>query len=344
MKEPSTSVDVMGRLSSFFERALSLSGGIQHRAVYQRAVLALVAIWISYSLSGLFWSLWAHEPEAVFPSDIVNPVTARSVEPDTAGVDLEAMLGLGLFGEPLDSGDTTVAAQSVSAMPPGVEADARETRLDLVLVGILAESDRDLGSAVIEIKGQQKMYVVGDELPIGGKVSLAKVLPKRVILNNNGTYELLKLFEDNAPNLPTVHAASTASDGSEKPPTNLEATEPVVRRTSLEEVKVAASYREQLYERPETLAGLVQIQPVQGAGGLRGYRVSPGSNAKEFRALGFQAGDIVTAVNGLSLADPGNGVRLYGLMREATEALFTIERNGSELTLAVGLVTELQEQ
>ena len=83
---------------------------------------------------------------------------------------------------------------------------------------------------------------------------------------------------------------------------------------------------------------------MQGPEGLRGYRVAPGENAKEFMALGFQSGDVVTAVNDLPLSDPGNGVRLYSLMREASEARFTIERDGSELTLSVNLQAAEQEQ
>ena len=85
------------------------------------------------------------------------------------------------------------------------------------------------------------------------------------------------------------------------------------------------------------LSDLVQVQAVQGPEGLRGYRVEPGKNAKEFMAMGFEPGDVVTAVNDLPLSDPGNGVRLYGLMRTAAEARFTIERDGSELTLSVNL-------
>ena len=92
------------------------------------------------------------------------------------------------------------------------------------------------------------------------------------------------------------------------------------------------------------LSDLVQVQAVQGPEGLRGYRVEPGKNAKEFMAMGFEPGDVVTAVNDLPLSDPGNGVRLYGLMRTAAEARFTIERDGSELTLSVNLQSAEQER
>ena len=187
-------------------------------------------------------------------------------------------------------------------------------------------------------------YRVGDELPIGGNVSIAKVLPQRVVLNNNGTYELLNLFEDAAPvaAVASSNAVPQGGPGASQAPFPGGASQ--FRSVSSQGAKRAAAYRQQLYSDPEMLADLVQVQAVQGPEGLRGYRVAPGKNAKEFMALGFQPGDVVTAVNDLPLSDPGNGVRLYSLMREASEARFTIERDGSEMTLSVDLQAAEQEQ
>ena len=68
-----------------------------------------------------------------------------------------------------------------------------------------------------------------------------------------------------------------------------------------------------------------------------GYRVAPGRDAEQFTALGFKAGDIVTAVNGYTLSDPTNTVRLYQLMRDATDATFEVERDGSPVSISVSL-------
>ena len=100
----------------------------------------------------------------------------------------------------------------------------------------------------------------------------------------------------------------------------------VTSATQAERQRLAANYREQLYSDPQSLAGLVSISAVQSDGGLKGYRVAPGRDAAQFTALGFKAGDIVTAVNGYALSDPTNTVRLYQLMRDATDATFEVER------------------
>jgi general secretion pathway protein C len=53
--------------------------------------------------------------------------------------------------------------------------------------------------------------------------------------------------------------------------------------------------------------------------------------------LGFQAGDVVTAINGMDLSDPTNTVRLYQSMRSAQEASFELLRKGESVTLNVSI-------
>jgi len=100
---------------------------------------------------------------------------------------------------------------------------------------------------------------------------------------------------------------------------------------------LAAQYRERLYNDPQSLADVVRIAAVREGDQLVGYRVSPGSAGDDFATLGFEPGDIVTGVNGLSLADPANTVRLYQAMREAREAVVDLTRDGEALSLSVRL-------
>lgn len=343
--KPSLPLPSATRVTGFLRWPFDGGDSDRSRAVLGSCALAVVVVWVCFNLARLFWSFWPEDRLPPPPSDIANPIVPSSATSTGPQLDLDSLLGLGLFGEPLNQVDAAVAGQPLASdVPEDIEAAARETRLDLLLVGTLAESGNDLGTAVIEIRGQQMPYRVGDELPIGGNVSIAKVLPQRVVLDNNGTYELLNLFEDAAP----VAAVASSNAAPQGGPRGSQAPSPAgasqFRSVSSQGAKRAAAYRQQLYSDPEMLADLVQVQAVQGPEGLRGYRVAPGKNAQEFMALGFQSGDVVTAVNDLPLSDPGNGVRLYSLMREASEARFTIERDGSEMTLSVDLQAAEQEQ
>ena len=107
-----------------------------------------------------------------------------------------------LFGE---AGTLSAATEVVSeqlatqeSSREGIEKGARETSLDLTLRGVVASTEDGLGHAIIEHQKRQEVYAVEDKLPVSGQVSLAKVMPRQVVLDNGGTYELLTLFEDSA--------------------------------------------------------------------------------------------------------------------------------------------------
>ena len=198
----------------------------------------------------------------------------------------------------------------------------------------MASTADGLGSAMIEARKKQELYSVGDDLPANGKVTLAKIMPKQVVIDNNGTYELITLFDDNGiVGIVQSAASASMSDSAERRPSPVAATS----ATQAERQQLAANYREQLYSNPQSLAGLVSISAVQSDGGLKGYRIAPGRDAAQFTALGFKSGDIVTAVNGYALSDPTNTVRLYQLMRDATDASFEVERDGSPVSISVSL-------
>ena len=89
---------------------------------------------------------------------------------------------------------------------------------------------------------------------------------------------------------------------------------------------VAKAYRARLYDNPQSLAEVVTVSAVRENGELLGYRIAPGREREQFEQLGFRPGDTVTSVNGISLNDPANTLRLYQTMRTATEAVFDLRR------------------
>lgn len=303
----------------------------------QRALLVLFVLWAINSLANTVVS-FIPSSQAVPPISVpINPAPATSTQARSAEtIDVSSILGADVFGPVAANEVQSVAEESAVVNPrEGIENGARETRLALKLTGIVASTSDGLGSAMIEAKKQQELYSVGDALPANGKVTLAKILPKQVVIDNNGTYELITLFSDNGITgivkteaAPERNAAITESDS---PSTQM------VDRS--QQQQLASRYRQQLYDDPQSLAGLVSISAVQGQNGLKGYRLSPGRDASQFTALGFKSGDIVTAVNGYALSDPTNTVRLYQLMRDATDATFDIEREGSPVSINVSLST-----
>ncbi|RLQ23891.1 type II secretion system protein GspC [Seongchinamella sediminis] len=300
--------------------------------------MALLVFWLLLSVASLFWTIYPAQPATV-PADIqiVNPVTRAPSSAGPASVDIGRLQALHLFGE-VGADEPVVAAVEEQPLADtsreGIEKGARETSLQLALRGVVASSEDGLGHAIIEHRKKQAVYAVEDELPVGNKVVLAKVMPRQVVLDNNGTYELLNLFEENELD---AQVAAPAPAARLPLPVNREAPALVDKRNDATATQLAQSYREQLYQNPQSLAEVVSVNAVRRDGQLLGYRVSPGRDRQQFTQLGFVAGDLVTSINGIDLNDPANTMRLYQTMRTASEAVFDLQRGDELVSISVSL-------
>lgn len=302
----------------------------------QDALIILLVLWSLLSVSQLMWIPWRASAIESVPALALNPPQS-SAQIGLVAVDTSAVIGSGVFGGIPDELDASSGANESSDNRDGIERNAAETRLPLTLTGIVALTEDGLGSAVIGASGAEQIYAVGDSLPASGQVTLAKVMPQTIVIDNNGTYELLTLYEGVGlvvPTTPSRAGPATLPNRSVGAPRS-EARAPVA--SEAERSEVAQRYRRALYESPEVLASLLTVSPVQADGAIIGYRISPSQERAAFDALGFKTGDVVTGVNGLSLSDTTNTLRLYTLMKEATAATFDIAREGGNVTISVDL-------
>ncbi len=297
----------------------------------KNGVYLLASLWLVFALAKLVWNL-VPQPAAEVTTKLINPQTSQAQQGQRRDVNIEEMAGWNLFGTAASKPSLAAIAAAEAAAArtngnlSGIENNARETRLSIKLQGIVASSDSAAARAIIESKKEQEQYAVGDKLPVSGTVTVAKILTDRVVLDNGGRYELLLLFDESS-----ISTAPLQPAVNQQPVRNLD------KRGNREITQMAESYRQRLYSNPRSLADVVKIAAVRDGGSLRGYRVSAGKDRKQFESLGFKANDIVTAVNGIELTDPGKAMELYRIMRSAEEASFNVERDGEELTLVVGL-------
>lgn len=286
---------------------------------------AVLILWVLFGLAQLIITL--------IPSSPIQPAGVSAPDPSQPtvsqpSVDIAALQDLHLFGEA-----GAVAEQVETAPLPVVDEEAlnaEKTRLQLTLEGIVYSPVQEDSAAVIVHSGKQELFLVGDEIPVGNNVSLARVLLDRVILDNNGNLESLWLYDEEK------DAQRYAVRNSR----------PVVRpdRDSVADMRedgditdMAEEYRERLFQNPASLAEVIRISPAQQQGEMIGYRISPGKDREQFERLGLKANDIVTSINGIELNEPSNALEIYKLMRTATEASFTIDRNGQPVEILVSL-------
>ena len=240
---------------------------------------------------------WSLVPGA--PPTLAPRPTAS--KPAQQPADLGKLANSHLFGE----------ARAETA--PVVETvDAPDTSLSLTLTGILAGGPK--GQAIISAnRGQERTYHVGDSVDNADGATLHSVEPDRVLLNRNGKLETLRL-----PQQLSSAAARTTS--------------PILPPAA---AQPAGSLRQVISENASRLTDVVRLAPHVQEGKVVGFRVNPGRDRATFEALGLQAGDVVTDINGTVLDDPSQGLQVFESLGEATQANVTVLREGTPQVLVI---------
>jgi general secretion pathway protein C len=327
-----------------FEQRLAQAEQLGHRALgrlklislvrWQALIMLLLVLWLSHTLARLFWLVM---PLPVIPPASTDQLTISQPASMPAGankVNIDQLKDLTPFGD----NKVVVAEAPVETVAPTVEENAADTQLNLILRGVVSSNVEAAGRALITVNDKEDVFAVGDTLPIGSNVTLAKVLPDRVILSNNGRFETLWLFKEdpNAPKLATAYSAPPPSnDWPRGPPSD-----------SPYQQAPAQAYRSPDMASPvraadpavaQSLADVVAMSIYREEGKVVGYKIRPGRNADQFFALGLQADDVVMAVNGVPLSSPGKIMEIYKTMGSATSANLEIKRGGGTVNLDVVL-------
>jgi len=288
--------------------------------VWQRLVRGLLVIWLAYVLAQLLWFLI---PKPSIPPAKIDG-SSLSGTPSSVGkvqVDIETLKKITPFGNP--------AAQT-EIKPEINEQQAVDTQLNLTLRGLVYSSNKNLARAVIATSDKQDVYAVGDQIPLGNNVSVLKILTDRVIISNNGKHESLWLFKDDpsAPRPQNTYVPQNRSIDDDRSAAN----QPPVYYEQNDD-----NYTQPSPQMGATLSDVVAMSIHRENGQIIGYKIRPGRNAEMFTSLGLQTDDVVTAVNGMPLNNPGKIMEIYRSMGSATSANLQILRNGSSVNLDISL-------
>ncbi|GGF62490.1 type II secretion system protein GspC [Alteromonas lipolytica] len=278
---------------------------------------------IAYAVE-ITWKL-IPEPTAGSQATGAAPTTNRlatSSSTSQRGVDVAQIQRLNLFGE----------VNKVAAPKPVEETitDAPETQLNLVLSGVVSTSDEEQGTAIIENRGKQATYAIGEKID-GTNATLAQVHSDRVIIKNGGRHETLMLDGlDFTKRRPGQQSSNTASSTAR---TNRPSVNPgrAGQRRELSDEAVAAT--EALRDSPSSFIDFIAVTPALEGGQMVGYKVKPGKNPSLFESVGLQNGDIVIQINGLDVTDPAQARDAMGELRTAQSIELTVTRDGEYKTL-----------
>lgn len=275
-----------------------------------RGVALVLGVWLLYRMATLVWQI---VPAPELPEPPAEAVSAVSGAAERPRLNVTEVVNWHLFG-----------ASTAPAPTAGGETapiDAPETRLNLVLRGVLSSDDPKEARAIIaEPNGTENFFSVGAALP--GGAELKEIYADRIILMRAGRHETLRLPREA---MDGVVNAPEQGGGARGFPTG-------------DPSALLGEYRDRMAENPMALLDLARAIPAPApGGGIAGFRLFPGNKPALFAQLGLQAGDLVKEVNGLVMDNPMRGAELMQRLRESNQLDLRIERAGQEMNLSVAL-------
>ena len=263
----------------------------------------LLIVWIASILASLTWDLLSPD-DAIEPVEVVADAAPVQANPDRQLI--SQMPGWHLMGE---------ARQSSAPVQASTPVTAPETKLKLILRGVLASNDPEHARAIIaDPRGKELQYGLGDTLP--GNAELSEVHPDRIILKRNGRFETLRLPK-NKKGSTTVASRSVSA-----------------RRSTQSPQQRLSNARQQLSKSPGKLSNLIRATPKRGEGGKTvGYILSPGRDPDLFAQVGLQPGDMAIQINDIKLDNPTNSARALKSMQSGDSVTVTVLRDEQEEVL-----------
>ncbi len=275
-----------------------------------KAMVVILTLIIASQAADLTWRLVPLPESATRISQRIDRTPSRQANQQERQAGLEKVAELHLFGK-------AGAVKDVRQ----IKQKAPETRLNLTLHGVFVEEDPQQGAAIIGTSGAtQKYYKVGATLMSG--VTLEGVFDDRVVLLRNGQSEVLRF-----PKVPSVGSMSGSAKSSRT----------TSRPLSTGSTTSLSGYRETFRNEPLKIFEHVRFVPVRSREGLKGYRVLPQRNRELYNKLGIRPSDLVTAVNGVSLHDDKEAMRLIDTLKNASTIQVDIVRNGQPQSLTFNL-------
>ena len=293
-----------------------------------KAIGLLLLIYIAYLCAQITWLILTPTENSgshVFVNSNVS-VSGNEVKK----VSIDELLSLNLFGQYSETPQEEVIEIK----------DAPQTRLRLVLSATVASDSKETAAAVIENKGVQETYGIGDKIT-GTRATLAQVLPDRVLIKVSGKMETLMLdgFSYNKKVvLPPSNNIVRPAPKRPSPSQKQNNANVVDQRKNKALSKEAARFKADLTSNPGKITDYLSVSRRREEGKIIGYQLRPGRDATFFKSSGLRSGDVAIQMNGYDLTSPSEAAQALQAIKEETEVSLLIIRNEdiTEILFSIG--------
>lgn len=264
---------------------------------------------------------WLVIPDAnqTISNNSVSNIKSVQNKPNDKNVDLSKVQALNLFGK-----FNEVVVEKVK-----IVKNAPETRLKLTLSGLVASDDVNIAAAIIENKGKQATYGIGDIIE-GTRASLEQVFIDRILISQSGRTETLMLdgfdFKEPAVSV-TEKKASEPNSSSKKPSIKTSASSKIVDQRTNRQLSINASnLRKDLNSNPGKITDYLRIRPKRTSGRLVGYSLQPGKNPDFFKLSGLKSGDVAVQMNGHNLLESVEAIQAMSALKTERDISLLVQR------------------
>jgi len=186
------------------------------------------------------------------------------------------------------------------------DIDAPPTSLSLRLYGIRYSDSGKANAAILGFDpNNQRIYKTNDV--IADDIVLEYIEPERVIISRGGITESVTFEKDSV--LSKTFTNSLANKDNTTPKINWIDTE------------------------IDLVSDMITFQPYFSDGSIKGYQLYPGDDSSLFNQSGLQPGDVLVAVNGLSVRDPSVLKELSGI----SDVRLDLVRDEDDLSITLSL-------
>ncbi len=287
-----------------------------------QAISLLLLAYIAFLAAKITWLTVPQEQAA--NSTLVTSGTAYDKKA-ASNYNLSALQALNLFGQYNEQVEEVI--EQVQNAP--------QTRLQLTLSAAVASDSVETAAAIIEHKGKQETYGIGDII-VGTRASLEKVLIDRVIIKQSGRLETLMLdgADYNQPAKCVVKNSVASKNNKANTQRKSKSTSTTPQQVNIVDQRLnkalsqsAVRLRNDLTSDPGKITDYLRISPARQGGEIIGYRLSPGKKPDFFKLSGLKAGDVAVQMNGYDLLAPVEAAQAMSALKTERDISLLINRN-----------------
>jgi general secretion pathway protein C len=285
--------------------------------VFAIANLLLLTVAVYFGVSIFYAVLTARLDSGSAPVSSGGADAAAESEPPSSMADYQVIVDRNLF----NSGRLALAG-SAQAGAPGLDVDKlKQTDLKLRLWGTGTGRDGQAYAVIEDQKTrEQTLYRLGDTIQ---NAVVKMVLREKVVLNKNGQDEVLTQEEPGVVKTSAPGPARADAGAAVRPPV----AEPV------QQVTVSHEQAAQAMENLGDLLNQATFRPHIEDGRPAGISITGIKPNAIFRKLRLRNGDIITGVNGQTIASVEDAMRTFGTLSTDGPIQVQIKRRGQEETL-----------